>query len=357
MTMREAIRSGRRENFYATDNAFIDHYAREMRLADIAVYHALERYMNYNTRSTWVGTAKIAEVLNVSQRTVQRSLKVLEDFKVIRIVRNPTMTVYYVVPLPPRGKTSAATPLFDAIDEKDLSFDDTLVARATSTSHSATFTSHTATTQSRRSDTDDVLYKEERDFLNKNNQQELLNEISAKENYDVTEPARRILSILGLPESSLSDASAAVVARKTQTSLSIDGIVQDIVTAANHAARRGVEKDKFLEQFLVETSARRIVRDLDLPATNSLVSTVAASVKAEMAYTQLPAERVAAQITSSAIEDRQKGTAIDRFYFEGVKWRSNVKINKAEQRKLDNLEVNARVKQRFRERLGVSRLD
>ena len=46
MPMREIVRSGRRENYYVTDNSFIDHYAREMQPVDIAVYHALERYAN-----------------------------------------------------------------------------------------------------------------------------------------------------------------------------------------------------------------------------------------------------------------------------------------------------------------------
>ena len=134
----------------------------------------------------------------------------------------------------------------------------------------------------------------------------------------------------------------------------MDGIVQDIATAANLAERRGIEKHEFLEDFLADKSARQIVKDLDLPATNNLISTVTASIKAEATYTRLPVEKVPALITNAAVEDRRRGIAIDRFYFEGVKWRSNVRVSKAEQRKLDNLEVNARVKQRLREKLGVS---
>jgi hypothetical protein len=126
------------------------------------------------------------------------------------------------------------------------------------------------------------------------------------------------------------------------------------VTAANQAERRGVEKPEFLEDFLAEQSAQRMLKSLDLPVTNNLVSTVKASVKAEVTYTGLPMEKVAVLITSTAIEDRRRGISIDRFYFEGVKWRSNARVSKAEQRKLDNLEVNARVKQRLRERLGAS---
>jgi len=127
--MREIVRSGRRENYYVTDNSFIDHYAREMQPVDIAVYHALERYANCHTRSTWVGTAKIAEVLNVSQRTVQRSLKVLEDHKLIRIVQTSTLKMYFIVPVPPRAKM-AAIPLFDRIEEEEFSIRDISVAEA-----------------------------------------------------------------------------------------------------------------------------------------------------------------------------------------------------------------------------------
>ena len=60
----------------------------------IAVYHVLERHMNFETKSTWVGTAKVAELLNTSQRTVQRTLNLLQDLKLIRIIRTATMTTY-----------------------------------------------------------------------------------------------------------------------------------------------------------------------------------------------------------------------------------------------------------------------
>jgi len=148
-------------------------------------------------------------------------------------------------------------------------------------------------------------------------------------------------------------ATAAVEERRNRTNLSMDGIVQEIVTEANRAERRGIKRHEFLEDSLAEQSARRILKSIDLPLTNNLISTVKASVKAEVTYTRLPMEKVATLITSVAIDDRHRGMALDRFYFEGVKWRSNVKASKAEQRKLDNLEVNARAKQRLREKLGI----
>jgi len=359
--MREIVRSGRRENFYLTDNSFIDHYAREMQPADIAVYHALERYANCHTRSTWVGTAKIAEVLNVSQRTVQRSLKTLEDLKLIRIVQTSTVKMFFIVPVPPRAKATA-TPLFDGIEEREFFSDgDTGVAWATPESHLPTSVSRmssqmsrSATAASRSSDTDDGPYKEEQDLQNKTIEQDLFNNISESEKDEIKKSAQRIVSILKLPDSSMGAATAAVEDRRRQTKLSMDGIVQDIVTAANQSERRGIERHEFLEEYLVEQSARQILKTLNLPVTNNLISTVKASVKAEVPYTRLSVEKVATLITSAAIEDRRRGIAIDRFYFEGVKWRSNVRVSKAEQRKLDNLEVNARVKQRLREKFGAS---
>lgn len=361
MQLRETVRSGRRENFYVTDNSFIDHYAREMQPVDVAVYHALERYSNCHTRSTWVGTAKIAEVLNVSQRTVQRSLKVLEELKLIRIVQNSTMKIFYIVPVPARGKV-AATPLFDGIEIENLrSHDDTDVAAATplsdlppSVTRSSSPVSRSTTRLSHAGDTGGNAYKEEQDLLNKTYEQDLFDKTPNNENHEITQSAQRIVRILRLPDSAMGAATAAVMERQSRTKLSMDGIVQDIVTAANHAERRGVERHQFLDDFLAEQSAREILNGLNLPVTNNLVSTVKAATKAEAAYSQSPLQTVARLIEESAKEDRRRGIAIDKFYFEGVKWRTNGRVSKSEQRKLDNLEVNARVKQRIRERLGVS---
>jgi DNA-binding transcriptional ArsR family regulator len=360
MPMRETVRSGRRDNYYVTDNGFIDHYAREMQPADIAVYHALERYANCHTRSTWVGTAKIAEVLNVSQRTVQRSLKVLEDLKLIRIVQTPTVKMYFIVPVPPRART-VASPLFDSIAEEDFFLDtNTGVAHATPASHFASSASRTsspvtraATAASPNSDTDDGVYKEEQDLLNKTKEQYLFNKGFEDEDTTTINCAHRIVAILKLTDSSMSAAVAAVEERRKQTNLSMDGIVQEIVTEAHAAWRRGIENHEFLGDFLSEQMARQILKNLGLPVTNNLVSIVKASVNAEATYSQLSVDKVTDLITSAAIEDRRRGLAIDRFYFEGVKWRSNVRVSKAEQRTLDNLEINARAKQRLRNKFGT----
>ncbi len=145
--MREAVRSGRKANFYITENSFIDHYACEVGPVGIAVYHVLERHMNCETRSTWVGTARMAELLNLSQRTIQRTLKTLEDLKLIRILRTATMTTYVIVPVPPRAK-QATIPLFDQIPDQGTIQEDATTSEATPVSPIATSLSHSTTRMS-----------------------------------------------------------------------------------------------------------------------------------------------------------------------------------------------------------------
>ena len=180
-----------------------------------------------------------------------------------------------------------------------------------------------------------------------------------RDSTEIVKTAQRIIKILGLTDVSMRAAIAAVEERVRQTELSMDGIVQKVVTDANRAEREErTEKHEFLEKFLSEKLALQILRDLALVDTKNHVSAVAASVRAEVRYTGLGAETVAERITKAALEARGRGERIDRFYFDDVKWRqvgiSNVKLNKAEQRKLDNLEVNARVQQRLREKFGNS---
>jgi hypothetical protein len=345
IVMRENIRSGRKANFYITENSFIDHYAKAVGPMCAMVYNVLERYMNSETRSTWVGTSKIAQVVGTTQRTVQRNLKTLEEFKLIKILRTASATIYVVLPVPPRPK-EATIPLFDAVDDQDIVWQvDTAVAEATQVSFGTTPLSHYTTTASQERDSGDTPNKEEQNLFNKTHEQE---------NHEIKKTSQRILKILELPDSSLPAAEAAVGLKVRQTKLSMDGILQRIVTDANLAERMGTSKQKFLEDFLAQTCAQEILDNLSLPITNSLISIVTAAVKAEAKDTGLSIEEAATRITSAATEDRRSGTSIDRFYFENVKWRANARPNKAEKRKLDNLEANARAKQRLRERFSVS---
>ena len=301
--MKEAVRSGRRANFYITENSFIDHYAREVGPVGIAVYHVLERHMNCETRSTWVGTARMAELLNLSQRTIQRTLKTLEDLKLIRIFRTANMTTYVIVPVPPRPKTATVIPLFDHIP--DVSFADEEVTTeqathassfatplsfpATLKSPAATTASHIASSPSSTRDTRDTVYKEEQNLFDKTHEQD-----------EQPSPA-------------------------------------------------------------LQKSARQMIAMLGLPVTDSNRRMIEAALIAETDYTGQSLPEAAELIAKAAISDRDRGIPINKFYFEDAKWRHsrasgghNGRLSRAEQRKLDNLEVNARVKQRFRDLLGSS---
>lgn len=348
-TMRESVRSSRRANFYITENSFIDHYARDVGPAGVAVYHALERHVNCETRSTWVSTKKIAELLNLSQRTVQRTLKILEDVRLIRIIRTETMTTYVIVPVPPKGKM-AAVPLFD-----DLHIGDIHVAAATSTSSQTTPASRVATSVSPASDIHDAPNKEEQDLVNKTQEQELFNK-ELENALPTARTARRILNILGLPDVLLGAAMAAAKSEAIGSDLSEDGIVTKICTEANREERRGIPRIEFLNEYLARTRAEQILEVTEVSATDDAIRIVMKSLKAEAKYRNMSLDETASWIAESAIKDRKQGVHIDKYYFERTKWREDRKagarygINKAEQRKLDNLEANARFQQRLRER-------
>lgn len=161
---------------------------------------------------------------------------------------------------------------------------------------------------------------------------------------EIEQGARRILGILGLSDSSLRAGIAAVESEAKRTRLSMDGIVQHLVTEANRAMRRRVEHEEFLGDFLAQSCARRLLGILNLPARDNHISRVADVLKLEVKDTGCSLEDTAERVTQAASEARRRGENINIFYFEDMKWRSNARLNKAEQRKLDNLAANARAK-------------
>jgi DNA-binding transcriptional ArsR family regulator len=315
--MREAVRSGRRANFYITENSFIDHYARDVGATGIAVYHVLARHANCETRSTWIGTAKVAALLGVDQRTVQRALKKLESLNLVRVIRSSSMTTYYLVPVPARPKSAGTIPLFDSMPDLEFrgenasaeedatsmsSFASSMPRHATHAPSSAsplsfptTSTSESATIRSHSRDIRDALYKEEQNLLNKNFEQE------NKSSPDLQESMRFIVNFLKLP------------------------ILKLPVTDSNR---------KTTEQA------------------------IEAALVTESEYSGRSLQDAAKVIAEAAIHDRGRGVRVNHFYFLDAPWRQsrgqNGRLNRAEQRKLDNLEVNARVKQRFRDILGTT---
>ncbi|HTS08304.1 MAG TPA: hypothetical protein VMP68_22220 [Candidatus Eisenbacteria bacterium] len=161
---------------------------------------------------------------------------------------------------------------------------------------------------------------------------------------EIERGARRVLGILKLPESSFRAAVAAVEIEAKRTRLSMDGIVQHLATEANRAMRRRVESEDFLEDFRAQACARRLLGILNLPARDNHISRVADVLKLEVKDTGCDLEDTTKRVTEAASEARQRGENINIFYFEDMRWRSNARLNKAEQRKLDNLAANARAK-------------
>jgi Helix-turn-helix domain len=364
--MREAVRSGRRTNFFMTENRFIDHYAAKVGGSGVAVYSILQRCANSETKETWISAGKMADVLAMDKSTVYRYLNKLEDLRLIKSMRTREKTIYVVLPVPPPRAEAGSTPLFDAVDFKTADQERTWPTVAPegmsptgeidSCECSASVASMQQTFSSAQTDrgTDENRNKEEQDELNNTQEQDLFNKTIKIINPEIQESAKRVVAILRLPEICYRAALAAVEIQAEGTDLSMDGVVQQICTDANHAQRRGVSRDEFLADFLARKLAGRILDAIHLPPTNSTIVTVTAALKAEAKDRQIGLEQTAALITSAAIDDRRRGVEINRFYFENCKWRSNAGVSKAERRKLDNLEVNARVKQRLRERLGAS---
>lgn len=373
MAMRIAVRNGRRTNFFMIDNSFMDHYAAKVGGSGLAVYCVLQRCADSQTRLTWISACKIAEILEIDRSTVYRKLKELEDLRLISSMRKRERTIYNVLDVPAPRPQAATTPLFDGIGADasetpvwppEVRMDSTNASDSHSCDDGVVPTrpffspvQRPIAPVQRTGRTGETCNKEEQDSLNKTQEQDFFNKSSEKKNNAIHETAQRVIAILGLRDDSLDAAIAAVEMKVDQTKLSMDGVVQEIVTAANLAERRRVDKKVFLNDFLADALSHEVLGDLGLPDTHSMAGTVKAALKAESSYSDMALRSAASLITASAMEDSARAVVIDRFYFEHAKWRSNGRVSRAEQRKLGNLEVNARVKQRLREKFGAAGVD
>jgi hypothetical protein len=252
----EIVRSGRRANFYIVENLLIDHYLRIVGATAFAVYCCLVRHAD-DHRATFVGTAKLADESNLSQRQVRRILKRLEDYGLLRIVctRKPVRkTVYWVLPVPSPGKAASA-PLFDQCSPPEQ----------------GTLVSAPRDMGVRGADMGVQRNKEEQDPLNKRGERTVEDRSSASQQ----------------PPSPIDLKNRAVTA------------------PGSHAA----------------DLAHRVIRILSLTSSSSNQKIIEAAIVAEAAYLGCSIEEAAKGITEKAMEDRRRGIAIDRWYFEDTKWR------------------------------------
>ncbi len=303
--MREAVRSGRRANFYITENRFIDYYAKEVGGNGVAVYSILQRCANSETRETWISAGKMAEVLNIDKSTVYRYLKQLEDLRLIKSMRTREKTIYIVLPVPsPRPEMNTA-PLFDGIESKTNSQSPTwppvagaqISFASESDSHScdssvAPMPQPVASVR-QASCSGENRNKEEQDFLNKTQEQDLGGNKTAK---------------YSPPESTI--------------------------------AR-------------IKDCATKIVQLLGMTETETNLRIVEAGLTAEIRYTGQSPEDAAQLIARAASKDRDDGVAINKFYFEDTKWRTPNggrnkadqqfdRINRARERAIENIKARSR---------------
>ncbi len=361
MQARESVRSGRRANFFITENRFIDCYAAKVGGSGVAVYSILQRCANSETRETWISAQKMADVLAMDKSTVYRHLKQLEDLRLIKTLRTREKTIYVVLPVPAPRPETGGTPLFDSIEdehaEKDPAWSPVASVRTDCGSESESHPPDTSVASAQQQvaplqqtgRTNEKRNKEEQDLLNKTHYQDFFN----NSEMGLTKAAQILVRGLKLPNTFLDAAKAAIEDRSKYMSLSMDLIVVDIVSEARREASRNITNEKFLERFLAKKTAQRMLETLGLPATDNLISAVTEAIKAEMTYSRLPVEGAAAIIADGVSAESAKGLPIDKFYFENTRWRGHGRIGKGQQQferiKRARDEAHAIIDARFRE--------
>lgn len=346
--MKYAVQSGRRANFFITENRFIDCYAAKVGGSGVAVYSILQRCANSETRKTWISASRMAEVLAMDRSTVYRKLKELEDLRLIKSIRERDKTTYYVLQVPSPRPEMGSAPLFDGIDPQTVDQDSTWPSVApermscTDTNelyegdYSVAHMQHgvAQVQHSRRSS--ENRNKEEQDLENKTTEQDVRGNKSVRHpSPQITESAERITDRFGLPTQLVATVVTAIEYQMEHGGLSVNAATARLGTAMNLAVRK---RESPMAQFLADYPARvlaeKTIDRLDLTETVSLVSVVTASIKAEARYTGLSLEDTAMGIMRAAMEDRQAGIPVNKFYFEDTKFRrsANAGRNKGEQR-------------------------
>ena len=274
MQAREAVRSGRRANFFITENRFIDCYAAKVGGSGVAVYSILQRCANSETRETWISADKMAEVLDITRSTVYRQLRHLEDLRLIKIMRTREKTIYVVLPVPVPRPEAVATPLFDAIDPETDDQNSTWIpvapARMNPSGETDSYTCDPSVSPVAQSvspvrptgRTSANRNKEEQDLFNKTNQQDLRGNKTAQ-----------------IPLSETTDER-------------------------------------------IQMGVLRIVQMLGMPETPANLRIVEAAVRAEVQYAGRSPDDAVNLIAGAAIKDGDVGVPINKFWFEDAKWRT-----------------------------------
>lgn len=85
-----SIKDRRKSGWYRIDNIILDKYSAELGAYGIAVYNALARLADNETRTTFRSSRRIASLLHISQRKVVERLRMLAKLKLIEITCRET---------------------------------------------------------------------------------------------------------------------------------------------------------------------------------------------------------------------------------------------------------------------------
>jgi DNA-binding MarR family transcriptional regulator len=109
------IRDLRNGGWYWINRHIINQYGKILRASGLAVYNVLASYANSNTQTCFPTQKSIAGHLGLSVRTVNRKIRLLKDFKLIKVKKKGDRCFYSLLKVDtPKGKR-----LYDKRDTRD----------------------------------------------------------------------------------------------------------------------------------------------------------------------------------------------------------------------------------------------
>ena len=109
------IRSLAERGWYWISQAVLRRYGRTLKSSGLAVYNVLASYANSNSQTCFPTQKSIAGHLGLSVRTVNRKIRLLKDFKLIKVKKTKCRCFYALLKVDtPKGKR-----LYDKRDTKD----------------------------------------------------------------------------------------------------------------------------------------------------------------------------------------------------------------------------------------------
>ena len=91
------IRDLRNGGWYWINRHIIKQYGKLLRASGLAVYNVLASYANLNTQTCFPTQKSIAELLRLSIRTVNRKIRLLKDFNLIRVKKIRSRCFYFLL--------------------------------------------------------------------------------------------------------------------------------------------------------------------------------------------------------------------------------------------------------------------